>query len=273
MSLGVTERECVALLQWALPRLEHRWEGYRRMHRQVCRRIAARIRTLGLPDAAAYRLRLEVEPAEWTNLRRSLPVTISRFFRDRSIFRALTQEILPALADAARGGHAVSAWSAGCAGGEEPYSLSLIWAFELRARHPALGFSVLATDVDSAMLRRAEAACYAASSLKDLPPGWLDRAFLRDKDRYCLLPALRHPVHLLQQDICTAMPDGPFHLILCRNLAFTYFAEELQRRIAQALLDRLAPGGCLVLGAHERLPERIDQVEPWPGQRCLFRKR
>jgi chemotaxis protein methyltransferase CheR len=272
MTSGVTEGDCVALLQWALPRLEHRWEGYRRVHRQICRRLAARIRVLGLPDAAAYRLRLEAEPAEWASLRQCLPVTISRFFRDRAIFQALVREVLPALTDTARGERIVSAWSAGCAGGEEPYSLCLIWAFELQARHPGLGFSVLATDVDPAMLRRAEAACYAESSLKDLPTEWLDRAFLRDKDRYCLLPALRVPVRLLQQDISTAMPEGPFHLILCRNLAFTYFSEELQRRIAQELRDRLIPGGCLVLGAHEYLPHGIDRVEPWPGQRCLFRK-
>jgi chemotaxis protein methyltransferase CheR len=269
----VTERECIALLQWALPRIEHRWDGYRSVHRQVCRHLAARIHALGLPDAATYRIRLEREPAEWVALRQCLPVTISRFFRDRGVFRALAQAILPALADAACGEHAVQAWSAGCAGGEEPYSLSLIWAFELQTRYPDLGLSVLATDVDPAMLRRAEAACYTTSSLKDLPFGWLDRAFVRQEDRYCLLPALRHPVRLLQQDLCAAMPEVPFHLILCRNLAFTYFAQGLQRRIAQGLLDRLVPGGCLVLGANERLPEGFDQVEPWPGQHRLFRKR
>ena len=120
----MTDAECIALLQWALPRLEQRWEGYRRVRRQVCRRLAVRIRTLGLSDVAAYRARLEADPAEWVEFRNCLPITISRFFRDREVFRALAQEVLPALADGVRqaGQRVLRAWSAGCASGEEPYS-------------------------------------------------------------------------------------------------------------------------------------------------------
>ncbi|WP_175463199.1 hypothetical protein [Nitrosospira multiformis] len=67
--------------QWALPQLSHRWEGYRRVRRQICRRLAARIDALGLADMPAYRRRVEEDPAEWTALRATLRVTVSRFSR------------------------------------------------------------------------------------------------------------------------------------------------------------------------------------------------
>ena len=226
------------------------------MRRQICRRIAARMQILGLADMAAYRTRLEEDPAEWTALRFCLRVTVSRFFRDQGMFHALAQSILPALAELAlkSGAETLRAWSAGCASGEEPYSLSLLWTFDLQARWPGLRLSILATDIDAGMLRRAQMACYPASSLREAPPDWLGPAFVRDNGRFCLRPELRVPVRFLRQDLCEELPDGSFHLILCRNLAFTYFAEPLQQEIAKGLLGRLIPGGCLILGAHERLP-------------------
>lgn len=74
------DRDCTTLLQGALPHLNHRWEGYRRVQRQICKRIDARIDVLGLADMPAYRRRLEGDPADWTALRATLTVTVSRFF-------------------------------------------------------------------------------------------------------------------------------------------------------------------------------------------------
>jgi chemotaxis protein methyltransferase CheR len=258
----MNDRDCVALLQWALPRLNHRWEGYRRVRRQVCRRIAERIQILGLADMAAYRKRLEEDPAEWIALRFCLRVTISHFFRNKRVFHALAQTILPALAELGikSGEETVHTWSAGCASGEEPYSLSILWSFYLQARWPKLRLSILGTDVDAEMLRRARMACYPASSLRDTRRDWVERAFVPNNGRYCLHPELRAPVRFEQQDLCEELADGPFHLILCRNLAFTYFAEPLQQKIAKDLLGRLLPGGCLVLGAHERLPAGSESI-------------
>lgn len=268
------DRDCINLLQWALPRLGRHWRGYRLVRRQVCRRIDARIQSLGLADAAAYRQRLEMDSAEWTALRACLPITISRFFRDRGVFQTLAQAVLPALAQTARarGEKNLLVWSAGCASGEEPYSLSLLWAFRLQAACPGLALAVLATDADATVLARAQAACYSASSLRELDAGWRQRAFTRENDRYCLRPALRTCVSFQQQDLTRALPDGPFDLILCRNLAFTYFDEAQQRSIATALVERLIAGGCLVVGAHERLPEGVSGVSPWPGTSCIYRK-
>ncbi|WP_177171009.1 CheR family methyltransferase [Nitrosospira multiformis] len=135
---------------------------------------------------------------------------------------------------------------------------------DLRTRWPALNLSILATDIDADVLRRAKIACYPVSSLKEARPDWLARAFVQDNEDFCLRPELRRLVRFLQWDLCEELPDGSFHLILCRNLAFTYFAEPLQRRITTGLLARLGPGGCLILGAHEhlRLGDGIWLVSP-----------
>ena len=104
------------------------------------------------------------------------------------------------------------------------------------------------------MLRRAEAACYARSSLKDVPPEWIAQAFAPSGALLCLLPEFRREVRFVLQDIRRSMPDGPFDLILCRNLVFTYFDEALQRRLLSQMTERLQPRGFFVLGAHETLP-------------------
>lgn len=271
---ALPDKDCGELLQWALPRLGHRWPGYRKVRRQVCRRIAARIRELGLADAAAYRQRLEHDPTEWGRLRDCLPVTISRFFRDRGVFDLLRDVILPALASSAmpHGQGTLRLWSAGCASGEEPYSLGLLWALGLQARFPAIHLDILATDVDAEVLRRSERACYPGSSLRELPKGWLERAFVRVGDLHCLRPGFRAPIRFLRQDMTSDLPAGPFHLILCRNLAFTYFDECTQATLAVALAERLLPGGFLVLGRHEHLPADIEGLQPWMGRDDVLRK-
>src|SRR4051794_28712317 len=114
------DRECVALLQWALPLLGLRWLGFKNVRRQVCRRVTAHIAALGL-DQASYRRLLEVDPAERRALDALCYVTISRFYRDRQLFDALRERLMPALAEIARSSErrVLSVWSAGCASGEE----------------------------------------------------------------------------------------------------------------------------------------------------------
>src|ERR1700754_555065 len=110
----MNDRECVELLQWALPRLGLRWRGFKNLRRQVCRRVQTHCSELGL-DVAAYRRRLEQDPEELLALDALCFVTISRFYRDHRIFDALRGRLLPMLAEAAiaRGEHVLRAWSAG----------------------------------------------------------------------------------------------------------------------------------------------------------------
>lgn len=249
--------DCVAFLQWALPRLGMRWAGFRKVRRQVCRRVLARAGELGLDGFDAYRERLEADPEEWRALEPLCRVTISRFLRDREVFLRLGEELLPELAAAAaaRGAGRLLAWSAGCASGEEPYSLALAWRLGPgAARFPELALAVLATDVDLTLLARARRARYEASSLREMPADWRRRAFQREDGLWRLLPEHRRGVRLAAHDVRSAPPAAVFDLVLCRNLVFTYLAEAEQRSIGEHLAGLLVPGGALVVGSHETLP-------------------
>lgn len=248
------DRECIHFLQWALPQLNMRWPGFRKVRSQVCKRIQHRLRELGLSDVAAYQSYLTTHPEEWGVLDGYCRITISRFYRDRGIFDRLRQE-LPNLAQLAisRNDTELRCWSAGCASGEEVYTLKIVWNLCLLS-HPNLPMRIVATDANPHMLKRASIGCYASGSLKELPPDWLPVAFTQSDQQYCVRDSFRELINFEQQDIRVQMPDGPFHLVLCRNLVFTYFNETLQREILQRIGDRLLPGGILVVGCHESLP-------------------
>jgi chemotaxis protein methyltransferase CheR len=266
----VNDADCTALLQWALPRLSMRWAGFRRVRGQVCKRLRRRMADLGLRDPADYRALLKTHPEEWTRLDGLCRISISRFYRDQGVWRTLERELLPNPIDRARarGETRLRIWSAGCASGEEPYTLALLFAFgaALRGCRP----EILATDADPHLLQRARRACYPETSLRDVPEHW-HIAFEQSGEEYCLRVVYRGAVHFVQQDIRRAFPEGRFDLILCRNLVFTYFETAVQAEIARRLAERLETGGMLLLGIHESLPESIPmlvQERSW-----LYRKR
>jgi chemotaxis protein methyltransferase CheR len=269
----VDDSECVAFLQWALPRLGMRWAGFRKVRGQVCKRLRRRLAELGLPDLEAYRARLERDPEEWEGLERLTRITISRFHRDRGTFAFLWTEVLPALAAGAleRGDEVVRSWSAGCASGEEAYTLVIGWRL---SGFDAAGLHVLATDVDETMLARARRACYPASSLRELPEPWRLAAFApRDDGRLCLRDGFREAVSLARHDIrADAVPAGPFDLVLCRNLAFTYFDGAGQRDAAARLAGVLRTGGALVVGKHESVPAQAGGLDPWSAAARVYRR-
>jgi chemotaxis protein methyltransferase CheR len=270
----MNDAECVQFLQEILPQLGLRWAGFRKVRRIVCKRIDRRLKELGLSGIDAYRDYLESHPAEWKMLDAFCRIPISRFYRDRGVFQFLEQEVFPRLSEAAVSGgeSTLRCWSLGCASGEEPYTLAILWKQSLASRFPTLAIQILATDVEPEMIARAERGCYPLSSLKELPEAWRKEAFIRSGEEFCVKPAYREPVTFLTQDIREEMPKGPFHLIHCRNLLFTYFDEALQRQLLRSILDRLAPGGAFVIGRAESLPEGDFELEVWSKRAGVYRR-
>jgi chemotaxis protein methyltransferase CheR len=254
--------------------LHLRWRGFRKVRRQVCKRINHHLQELGLASVVAYRVYLQDHPAEWATLDRLCWIDISRFYRDQRVYQQVTREILPQLAQrvVAAGESEIRCWSAGCAGGEEPYTLAIIWRHCLTTEFPSLRLRIVATDIDPVAIRRAERGCYRASSIKDLPPQWRAQAFVTTDDELCLKDEYRSSVSFLLQDIRERAPEELFHLILCRNLVFTYFDEILQRKTIQRLSDRLAPAGMLIIGNLESLPDGPWGIQPWSTRLGVYQK-
>lgn len=264
-------RDCTAFLQWALPRLERSWSGYRRVRRLVCKRLAQRLQALGVADLDAYRRHLAARPEEWRALDALCAIPVSRFYRDRGVYDALERRVLPVLVETAAPRPAIAAWSAGCASGEEPYTLALIWAIRLQPRFPAAGLRIVATDSDAKVLARARAGRYASSSLKELP-GDLRMLGFEEQDGTWRIRDRFRAVDFVQQDLREVMPDGPFDLILCRNVVLTYYSPPLRDVLMAGIVGRLRPGGALVVGAHESVPPAMQELLAWPGTRTIYRK-
>lgn len=270
----VSDRAGIEFLQWCLPKMGLQWSGFRKVRRQVLKRLSHRLQELALPSVEAYRAYLENHPAEWATLATLCWINISRFCRDQSVFSYLENTILPRMAQLVidRGESELSCWSAGCAAGEEPYTLSILWKLRVALRYSMVGFRVVATDIDALAIQRAERGCYQRSSVKELPAEWRAKAFVASGDDFCLKEEYRAAVTFMVQDIRETMPQGPFHLILCRNLVFTYFDETTQRETLRRLVDKLIPGGALIIGKLESLPEGAWEFEPQPAPIGVYQK-
>ena len=266
--------DCVTFLQWALPRMGLYWPGFRKVRRLVCKRIDRRRRALGIDTVAGYRDLLHDHAAEWDALRALCVIPISRFYRDRGVFAALEHVVLPGLAAAAcaRPEHMLTCWSAGCASGEEAYTLSIAWQLRFAARFPAVASRVLGSDVDPVLLTRAATGCYPSSSLAELPRELHAQAFEARAGRHCIRERFRAGVVFEQRDIRDSIPDGRFDLVLCRNVVLTYLEPELQRSVLHRVIATLRPGGALVVGVHESLPAETEGLAAWPGTRCIFKR-
>ncbi len=218
------------------------------VRRNIRRRVMRRMESVGIHDFPTYLRFLRANPSERESLRPLFTVTISRFFRNRTVFEAVSRRVLAPLSAK---GDPVSAWSAGCASGEEAFSLRILWE-ELPGRNPPL--SILATDVDGACLKRAGKGLYPESSLREIPRSIVERHFRKEEGGARLREDVVRSVTFRYHDLMGNPPSGRFHLVLCRNAAFTYF--DFPRRVAVAgmIASALHPGGFLVIGRTERLP-------------------
>lgn len=231
----------------------------------VYSRLVKRLRHLGLTDFAAYCRLLEGPngQAERIEMLSSLTTNVTHFFREQHHFDTLRSSVLPPLIAAARGGRRVRLWSAGCSAGQEPYSLAftLLDLLPDAARHD---IRVLATDVDPAILARANRGIYDEDELKSLPAAVRSRFLETDgAGRLTVGAAARALIRFNELNL---MHDWPFHgtfdVIFCRNVAI-YFDKPVQARLWARFADLMPTGGTLCIGHSERVSgPAADWLEP-----------
>ena len=238
------------------------------------RRIAVRMRAKGSVTHSEYAGILDADPREYDRLVRSLTINVTKFFRNWDTFSVIQQKVVPALWE--RRERELRVWSAGCASGEEAFSLAIL-LHKYGAERSELSrldrLSIVGTDIDAHCLEDAESAEYGEAALGDTPAALRQDYFSEMAGRYAMLPDIRRLVRFQCSDLLRSEP--PFediHLIVCRNVVI-YFEREAQDALFEEFHRTLASGGFLVLGKVETLLGTArGMFSPVNARERIFRK-
>jgi len=241
-------------LKTTLPYLGLRWRRFK--GKSIRKRIVRRVQELDLQSWSQYASHLLKNEEEQDYLTGLLTVTISRFWRNGQVFEDLAKSWLPRVLERLEAGETLQIWSSGCASGEEPYSLLILW--QENFANSGHDLRLLATDVNRRCLQRAMRGRYPASSFREMPKHLRDKYCTNEHGTFCVPVDFPRKVIWFDHNLISDPPLTGNHLILCRNLAYTYFTDSLQEEITARFHRALLPGGILVLGRKDHLPEGSD---------------
>jgi len=257
-----------ALLQFLKSERGADFTGYKRPSLQ--RRVDRRLNLLGLHDYDEYLEYLTVHPTEFPALFATVLINVTRFFRDAEAWDYLAQEAIPKMLEARPAGAHVRAWSAGCASGEEAYTIAIVLAEILGVAAFLERVKIYATDVDEEALAKARAG-YSLKEVDGLAPELLDRYFELHGSRYVFRPDLRRTLIFGRHDLVQDAPISKLDLLACRN-TLMYFTAPTQAVVLERLHYALNPTGLLVLGKAEMLLTHADLFRPASLKHHVFTK-
>ncbi|WP_456432742.1 CheR family methyltransferase [Thermosulfuriphilus sp.] len=250
------------------------------------RRLARRMALASCKDLQEYLAFLKNDPLEAHCLAQEFTIKVSRFFRDKEVFRWLEEVIIPELLKRRQQGALshIRIWSVGCARGEEPYSLAIL-VDRLKKTTPSeteTTVRIFGSDIDSKALKEAQRGVYGLEALKDVSPEILASYFVPlpgNKPLFKIRTEIKTMVDFIHHDITSSRTTSPpsgvyheYHLILCRYVLI-YCSQGLKGQILKKLHRALAPGGYLILGKAESLcPEIADLFEIVDKEAQIYRK-
>lgn len=237
----------------------------------VLRRIQRRLVATQTHTLEAYLAHLEGNPAEIERLSREILISVTAFFRDRDAFATLERAVREILARRPPGSE-LRVWVAGCATGEEAYSIALLFAETLGERLPQYKLQIFATDIDEEALNIARRGLYPAAAMIELSAEQLTRYFIAGNEHYEVGKTLRDLVIFARQDLVQDPPFLRLDLISCRNVLI-YFENTLQARVLASLHYALGNDGYLFLGRSESVSQQDELFLPVDRKDRLFRKR
>ena len=244
--------------------------GYKRS--SLARRIRKRMHEAGSADFVDYRDRLESSAEEFGLLFNTILINVTGFFRDTETWTFLQREVMPELLADVDGEREIRVWSAGCASGEEAYSLALAFSAALGVEETAKQVKIYGTDIDDEALRDARIGLYSAKNLEGLPAEMRDKYFEQNGTQFSFRPDLRRRVIFGRHDITRDAPISRLDLLVCRN-TLMYFNVETQSQVIDRFHFALREGGYLFLGKAEMLLSDGERFEVVSMRQRIFRRR
>jgi len=262
-------REFDALLEYLKQNRGFDFTGYKRA--SLTRRIHKRMQEVGVKTYAEFARLLEQNPAEFDQLCTTVLINVTAFFRDGVPWDELASTIVPRILENKRPDEPLRVWSAGCASGEEAYTLAIILADALGADAFRSRVKIYATDVDEHALTMARHATYDSKQVEGVPPDLLEKYFERQDGRYIFRKDLRRIVIFGRNDLVQDAPISRVDLLVCRN-TLMYFNAATQAQILGRFHFALTDGGYLFLGRAETLLAHSESFAPVDLKRRIFTK-
>lgn len=218
------------------------------------RRVRRRMFDIGVDSFSAYLQKVRQDPAEIGDLLNTVLINVTEFFRDPQAWECLRRDILPRVLGKMKPGDSFRAWSAGCASGEEPFSLAILVADVFGPRLDEFDIKIYATDIDEDALNTARKGEYPADRLRKVRPGWREQYFT-GQSHLRVNREIRRMVIFGRSNLVSDAPISHCNLVICRN-SLIYFDATAQKQVLSRLQYALDPGGVLFLGkAESRLSE------------------
>ena len=248
----------------------HDFSSYKRA--TLLRRVGRRMMVTECGELSQYAQFARARPAEWQALLKDLLISVTHFFRDREAFAVLETEIIPKLFEGKGGDDQVRAWIAGCATGEEAYSLAILLAEYAASRNSAPAVQIFATDIDGPSIALARRGLYSLNEVADVPPERLRAFFTQETDGYRVRQELRQMVLFSQHNVIKDPPFSHLDLVSCRNLLI-YLHRSGQRRVMEVAHFALKPGRFLFLGSSESVDGSTDLFTAFDKDANLYQSR
>lgn len=261
--------EFEALLEYLKRTRSIDFTGYKRT--SLLRRVNKRMQMVGVQNYPDYLDYLELHPDEFPQLFNTILINVTTFFRDANAWEFLGREVLGQLLDAKTETEPVRAWSAGCASGEEAYTLAMLLAEKMGLEQARERIKIYATDMDDDALNHARQAGYSEKDVEGVPPELLEKYFERTDKRFIFRKDLRRTVIFGRHNLLEDAPISRIDVLVCRN-TLMYFNAEAQAKILARLQFALNNGGCLFLGRAETLLSQNSAFAPLDLKKRIFTK-
>jgi two-component system CheB/CheR fusion protein len=262
-------QEFEALLEFLKHNRGFDFTGYKRS--SLRRRMSKRMQLLRTERYSDYLDYLEVHPEEFVPLFNTILINVTAFFRDPATWEFLAAEVIPGLIAEKKPLDPIRVWSAGCASGEEAYTLAMVLAEALGLERFRQRVKIYATDADEEALSQARHASYSARDLQPVPEALRSKYFETSGQRYVFRPDLRRAVIFGRHDLVQDAPISRLDLLVCRN-TLMYFNAETQTRILARLHFAMSDTGSIFLGKAEMLLTRANLFMPVNLKHRIFAK-